>query len=264
MQLVVGLGQSRQRVRGTPAQPGVHGGRTSWPPRRRVRATAGQVRGRDGGGHAGGQRAPALQAHGVHEPQRPGGGRVAGFWKIERERIVVVHDELDLPFGRLKLGAGGGPGGHNGVRSLIATLGPEFARVRVGIGRPPGSRTRPTTCWRFSGRAEGAARPGRRGPRTRSRPSSRSGLTAAMNQFNDASQNAPSKKPDRTASHADGFRVNTRPPCPWDDPRAIRQKERINMARSDWAPAATSPAASASTRPSTSCAPTAPTTSSRW
>src|SRR4051812_38476134 len=64
--------------------------------------------------------------------------RVAGFWKVPLERIVVVHDDLDLPFGRLKLGTGGGAGGHNGLRSLIATLGAEFGRVRVGIGRPLG------------------------------------------------------------------------------------------------------------------------------
>jgi PTH1 family peptidyl-tRNA hydrolase len=64
--------------------------------------------------------------------------RVATFWKIPPESTVVVHDELDLPFGRLKLGAGGGAGGHNGVRSLISCLGtPEFVRVRFGVGRPP-------------------------------------------------------------------------------------------------------------------------------
>ena len=63
--------------------------------------------------------------------------RVAGFWKIPVADTIVVHDELDVPFGRLKLGAGGGTGGHNGLRSLIADLGdPGFARVRVGIGRP--------------------------------------------------------------------------------------------------------------------------------
>ena len=53
---------------------------------------------------------------------------------------MAVYDELDLPFGRLKLASGGGAGGHNGVRSLIATLGPDFARVRVGIGKPPGKQ----------------------------------------------------------------------------------------------------------------------------
>jgi PTH1 family peptidyl-tRNA hydrolase len=64
--------------------------------------------------------------------------RVAGFWKIPPSSTVVVHDEMDLPFGRLKLGTGGGAGGHNGIRSLIADLGgPDFARVRFGVGRPP-------------------------------------------------------------------------------------------------------------------------------
>jgi PTH1 family peptidyl-tRNA hydrolase len=62
----------------------------------------------------------------------------AGFHKIPAANVVVVHDELDVPFGRLKLGVGGGAGGHNGIRSLIQELGtPDFARVRVGIDRPP-------------------------------------------------------------------------------------------------------------------------------
>jgi PTH1 family peptidyl-tRNA hydrolase len=64
--------------------------------------------------------------------------RAATFWKVPAAETVVVHDELDLPFGRLKLGTGGGPGGHNGVRSIIASsVGADFVRVRVGIGRPP-------------------------------------------------------------------------------------------------------------------------------
>lgn len=64
--------------------------------------------------------------------------RAAGFWKIPPAQVVVVHDELDVPFGRLKLGTGGGAGGHNGIRSIMADLGtPDFARVRFGIGRPP-------------------------------------------------------------------------------------------------------------------------------
>ncbi len=64
--------------------------------------------------------------------------RVAAFWKIAVEQTVVVHDELDLPFGRLKLGSGGGAGGHNGVRSLLSCLGsPDFNRVRAGVSRPP-------------------------------------------------------------------------------------------------------------------------------
>ena len=49
---------------------------------------------------------------------------------------MVVYDDLDLPFGQLRLAGGGGHGGHNGMRSIIATMGRDFFRVRVGIGRP--------------------------------------------------------------------------------------------------------------------------------
>jgi PTH1 family peptidyl-tRNA hydrolase len=64
---------------------------------------------------------------------------IARFYKVPVERITVVHDELDLPFGSLRLKRGGGDGGHNGLRSTTAALGTnEYARVRFGIGRPPG------------------------------------------------------------------------------------------------------------------------------
>ena len=70
------------------------------------------------------------------------GGPVAAllrFYKLPVEQLIVIHDELDIPFDSIKLKVGGGPGGHNGVRDVAAALGtPEFARVRVGIGRPPG------------------------------------------------------------------------------------------------------------------------------
>lgn len=70
------------------------------------------------------------------------GGPVANlakFFDIPADRVVVVHDELDIPFDTLKLKTGGGHGGHNGVRDVAKALGtPEFPRVRVGIGRPPG------------------------------------------------------------------------------------------------------------------------------
>jgi len=64
---------------------------------------------------------------------------LAAFYGVPAERVVVVHDELDIPFDSLKLKTGGGHGGHNGVRDVAKALGtPDFARVRVGIGRPPG------------------------------------------------------------------------------------------------------------------------------
>jgi PTH1 family peptidyl-tRNA hydrolase len=70
------------------------------------------------------------------------GGPVAGlcgFYKFPVERLVVVHDELDLPFGSLRIKRGGGDNGHNGLRSITRSLGSrEYLRVRFGIGRPPG------------------------------------------------------------------------------------------------------------------------------
>jgi len=63
-------------------------------------------------------------------------GDAAGFYKLEPERVVVFHDELDLAPGRLRLKKGGGAGGHNGLRSLDAHLGQDYWRVRLGIGHP--------------------------------------------------------------------------------------------------------------------------------
>lgn len=64
---------------------------------------------------------------------------LAKFYGIDPSRVVVVHDELDIPFDTIRLKVGGGNGGHNGVRDVAKALGtPEFARVRVGIGRPVG------------------------------------------------------------------------------------------------------------------------------
>lgn len=62
----------------------------------------------------------------------------AAFLKVEPRSIIVVHDELDLPWSDVRLKVGGGHAGHNGLRSIIQRLGtPDFVRVRVGIGRPP-------------------------------------------------------------------------------------------------------------------------------
>ncbi len=70
------------------------------------------------------------------------GGPVAGllrFFRVEPARLLVVHDELDLPFGRLRLKRDGGEGGHNGLRSISQSIGTkDYCRLRLGIGRPPG------------------------------------------------------------------------------------------------------------------------------
>ncbi len=66
-------------------------------------------------------------------------GALARFYSVDPERIVLVHDELDIPFDTIKLKVGGGHGGHNGIRDVARVLTtPDFPRVRVGIGRPPG------------------------------------------------------------------------------------------------------------------------------
>jgi PTH1 family peptidyl-tRNA hydrolase len=64
-------------------------------------------------------------------------GPARGALGVDLERIVVIHDEIDLPFGEVKARLGGGLAGHNGLKSLRAELGgPDFHRVRVGVGRP--------------------------------------------------------------------------------------------------------------------------------
>ena len=63
---------------------------------------------------------------------------VTGFYRLPPGQVVVIHDELDLPFGSIRLKLGGGDNGHNGLRSVTARLGSDYYRTRIGIGRPPG------------------------------------------------------------------------------------------------------------------------------
>jgi peptidyl-tRNA hydrolase, PTH1 family len=81
--------------------------------------------------------------------------QVAGFYKFEASQVLVAHDDLDLPTGELRLKEGGGAGGHNGLKDLIAHLGDGFWRLRIGVGHP-GSRDR-VTPWVLSP-AQGAER----------------------------------------------------------------------------------------------------------
>lgn len=121
--------------------------------------------------------------------------RVASFWKAEPKQTVVVHDDLDLPFGRLKLGAGGGHGGNNGVRSILAEWGnADFGRVRMGIGRPAAGRdasshvlggfdgVERTAAGEFFGRAADAVA-----------CIVTDGLAVAMNRFNGSAGGKPAK-----------------------------------------------------------------------
>ena len=61
---------------------------------------------------------------------------VKNFYKVELDDIIVVHDDIDLPFSALRFKKGGGHGGHNGLRSIDAVMGKEYSRVRMGVGKP--------------------------------------------------------------------------------------------------------------------------------
>jgi len=75
------------------------------------------------------------------------------YYDLDLDNLVVVHDEIDLPYGAVKLKRGGGEGGHNGLRDITKALGTkDYVRVRVGVGRPPGRMdTADYVLKRFSG-----------------------------------------------------------------------------------------------------------------
>jgi PTH1 family peptidyl-tRNA hydrolase len=94
-------------------------------------------------GHQGGLPGPRVILAKPQTFMNESGGPVAGlvrFYRVPLERLLVVHDELDLALGVLRLKRGGGEGGHNGLKSISKSLGTrDYGRVRLGIGRPPGS-----------------------------------------------------------------------------------------------------------------------------
>ncbi len=102
--------------------------------RHKANAMVAEVRAGPGG--------PKLILAGTNTFMNVSGGPVANllkFYKLEPDRLIVIHDELDIPFDSLRLKFGGGHGGHNGIRDIVAAVGTgDFVRVRIGIGRPPG------------------------------------------------------------------------------------------------------------------------------
>lgn len=62
------------------------------------------------------------------------------FYKSKTDHLIVIHDELDIPFEAIRLKQGGGDNGHNGLKSITKVLGPEYFRLRMGIGRPIGNQ----------------------------------------------------------------------------------------------------------------------------
>lgn len=80
----------------------------------------------------------ALPTTFMNESGRPVSGLVK-YWSLDPELLCVVHDDIDLPFGRLRCQFDRGPGGHNGVASVVKSLGSRgFWRLKIGVGRPPG------------------------------------------------------------------------------------------------------------------------------
>jgi PTH1 family peptidyl-tRNA hydrolase len=114
-----------------------HGGGAFRP--HRSRATVNELR--LGTGAAGGP-GPKLVLAVPSTFMNESGGPVAGllrYFSVDLDHLVVIHDELDIPSGTVRVKQGGGEGGHNGLRSISASLGSkDYLRVRVGIGRPPG------------------------------------------------------------------------------------------------------------------------------
>jgi PTH1 family peptidyl-tRNA hydrolase len=95
---------------------------------------------REGRAGPGGPRVALLEPQTYMNDAGRSVGPARGAYRLPLERVLVVHDEIDLPFGEVRSRVGGGLAGHNGLKSLRAELGGgDFARVRVGVGRPPSS-----------------------------------------------------------------------------------------------------------------------------
>ncbi len=111
---------------------------------------------------------------------------LAHFYKIPLENILIAHDDLDLPFGTLRIRPGGGPGGQKGVASAIERLGSkEFPRLRIGIGRPPGRMDPADYVLQDFSKDEAAALPEILGHAEQAvLEFVKNGLDSAMNKFN--------------------------------------------------------------------------------
>ncbi|MEA2188987.1 MAG: peptidyl-tRNA hydrolase, family [Solirubrobacteraceae bacterium] len=136
--LVVGLGNPGAKYAGTRHNIGFEIGSllaSRWQlPRARSKYAALLTEGRAG---PGGPRVAVLLPQTYMNEAGRSVGPARGAYKLPLERVLVLHDEIDLPFGEIRTRVGGGLAGHNGLKSLKADLGSaDFARVRVGVGRP--------------------------------------------------------------------------------------------------------------------------------
>ena len=89
------------------------------------------------------------EARDIYEPQRPGCEPARQVLQAEaRKDLIVLHDDIDVPFGKVKVKMGGGHGGNNGIRSIIAETGvKEFARIKLGVGRPQKPEDGDVSSW---------------------------------------------------------------------------------------------------------------------
>jgi PTH1 family peptidyl-tRNA hydrolase len=87
-------------------------------------------------GHFGSEKVMAMKPTTFMNESGRAVGEAARFFKLAPEDVVVLHDELDLAFGKVRIKQGGGHAGHNGLRSMDAHLGNNYARIRIGIGHP--------------------------------------------------------------------------------------------------------------------------------
>lgn len=136
--LVVGLGNPGAKYAGSPHNIGFEVANVlaqRWElPRARTKFAGLLTEGRTG---PGGRRVAVLLPQTYMNEAGRCVGPARGTYKLPLERVLVIHDEIDLPFGDVRTRVGGGLAGHNGLKSLKAELGaPDFARVRVGVGRP--------------------------------------------------------------------------------------------------------------------------------
>lgn len=138
--------------------------------------------------------------------------RAMAFFRIPPAQVIVVHDEIDLPFLRLQVKIGGGHGGHNGLRSISQAVGSDYLRVRFGVGRPPGSgpsdpRERVTghVLGNFSRAEREELRDGLGRACEAIELILSRGATAAMNAYNrDARVQDGPKQPGKTAAKTEG------------------------------------------------------------
>jgi peptidyl-tRNA hydrolase, PTH1 family len=139
--LIVGLGNPGSRYEGTPHNVGFEVARElirRWglgEPKQKFNGLL--TEGRMMGSHPPGPKVAVLLPQTFMNEAGTSVSPARGATRVELDRVLVVHDEIDLPFGDIRPRVGGGLAGHNGLKSLKAQLGSaEFARVRVGVGRP--------------------------------------------------------------------------------------------------------------------------------